>query len=203
MFKENGDNSDSVSIVVPSSVRFEFYPKREDVKLENKFSAIPVVFPLSDTMQEAYPKIKKASAKLKNSFFNFLMTYATYAFTFYSNSIAPHSATRRVIDTVTPSFTMGFSNLPGPIKPMFYENLEKTKRYYAVASHTYIIPSGFVGIGCICMSFCDSFKLTVTSDNSLLSKEDNQKLVKYVEDFIRSEKLRLKDVVIKEDKKKK
>jgi len=124
-------------------------------------------------MEQAYPKIKKATLKLKNNFFNFLSTYAVYAFTFYSNSIAPHSATRRVIDTVSPSFTMGFSNLPGPIKPFFYYNMDKTEKYFAVDSHTYIIVSGFVGVGIICMSFAESFKLTVTSDTALLSKEDN------------------------------
>ena len=180
LFKENGDDSKSIHIMVPASVRFEFYPKREDVKLENKFSAIPVKFPLSDTMEEAYPKIKKASLKLKNNFFNFLKTYATYASTFYANSVAPHSATRRVIDTVSPNFTMGFSNLPGPIKPFYYENLAGTEKFFAMQSHTYIIVSGFVGVGIICMSFAESFKLTITSDTALMSKEDNQKLVKYV-----------------------
>jgi len=194
LFMEKGDNSDSVNIVIPASVRFEFYPKREDVKLENKFSAIPVVFPLTETMEGAYPKIKKASSKLKNKFFNFLMTYGTYAFTFYSNAVFPKSISRRAIDMVTPNFTMGFSNLPGPIKPLYYNNHDKTQKFYAVASHTYIVVSGFVGLGCICMSFCDSFKLTLTSDDGILSKEDNRKLIKYIEDFIRGEKLRMKDV---------
>merc|ERR1712166_335643 len=122
------------------------------------------------------------------------MTYGTYALTFYSNSIFPRSVSRRFIDQATPCFTMGFSNLPGPIKPLYYDNRDKTKKFYAVASHTYIVVSGLVGMGIICMSFCDSFKLSITSDDALLSKEDNQKLVKYIEDFIRSEKLRMKDV---------
>lgn len=201
LFKENGDKNDSVQIVVPASVRFEFYPKREDVKLENKFSAIPVNLPLSDSMEEAYPKIKKASSKLKNNFFNFLMTYGTYAFTFYSNSLAPRSISRRFIDMVSPSFTMGFSNLPGPIKPLYYDNSDKSVKYYALASHTYIVVSGFVGVGIICMSFCDSFKLAITSDDNILSKADNKKIIKYIEDFIRDEKLRLKDQPVSEDKK--
>jgi len=179
---------------VPASVRFEFYPKREDVKLENKFSAIQVILPLSDTMEQAYPKIKIACTKLKGGFFNFLMTYGTYALTFYSNSVFPKSITRRFVDGVSASFTMGFSNLPGPIKPLYYDNVDKTKKYYAVASHTYIVVSGYVGVGIICMSFCDSFKLTITSDNSILSKENNRKLIKYIEDALRGEKNRMKDV---------
>lgn len=132
LFKENGDKNDSIQIVVPASVRFEFYPKREDVKLENKFSAIPILLPLSDTMEEAYPKIKKASKKLKGSFFNFLMTYGTYAVTFYTNSVAPRSIARRVIDQVSPSFTLGFSNLPGPIKNLYYDNHDKSQKFYAL-----------------------------------------------------------------------
>jgi hypothetical protein len=83
-------------------------------------------------MEEAYPKIKKASLKLKNSFFNFLSTYATYALTFYSNSVAPLSASRRLIDAVSPNFTMGFSNLPGPLKPFYYDNIDKTEKYFAM-----------------------------------------------------------------------
>ena len=201
LFKENGDKNDSIQIVIPASVRFEFYPKREDVKLENKFSAIPIILPLSDTMEEAYPKIKKASQKLKGTFFNFLMSYGNYALTFYTNSISPRSVARRVIDTVSPSFTMGFSNLPGPIKNLYYDNRDKTDKYFAVQSHTYIVVSGYVGMGIICMSFCDSFKLTLTSDDGILSKADNKKIVKYIEEFIQSEKLRMKDVVIEEPKK--
>lgn len=146
------------------------------MKLENKFSAIPVLLPLSETMEDAYPKIKKASSKLKNNFFNFLMTYGTYAFTFYSNSVAPKSISRRIIDLVSPSFTLGFSNLPGPIKPFYYENHDKSERYYAVASHSYIVVSGYVGLGAICMSFSDSFKLTFSSDDSILPKKTTENL---------------------------
>lgn len=152
-------------------------------------------------MEEAYPKIKNASSKLKNNFFNFLMTYGTYAFTFYSNTIAPRSISRRIIDYVSPNFTMGFSNLPGAIKPLYYENVDKTEKYFAVSSHSYIVVTGFVGVGIICMSFCDGFKIAITSDDNLLSKADNQKLVKYIEEFIKNEKLRFKDVAIPEGKK--
>lgn len=56
-------------------------------------------------------------------------------------------------------------------------------------------------MGIICMSFCDSFKLTLTSDDGILSKADNKKVIRYIEEFIRSEKLRMKDVVIDEPKK--
>ena len=139
--------------------------------MENKFSAIPIIMPLANTMQEAYPKVSKANEKLKNTIFNFFTKYAAYAIMFYSNMLSPRSAVRRTIDTMSPNFTMGFSNLPGPIKPLFYYNLKGDSKYYAEQSHTYIIPSGYIGLGIICMSFCESFKLTVTSDNGILTKE--------------------------------
>jgi hypothetical protein len=102
-----------------------------------------------------------------------LITYSTYALHFYINSISPKSVARRFVDKVSPNFTLGFSNLPGPIKKLFYENEDKSRKFYAMQSHTYIVVSGFVGMGIICMSFCNSFKLTLTSDDGILSKGDN------------------------------
>jgi hypothetical protein len=32
--------------VIPANIRFEFYKTRENIKLENKFSAIPMKLPL-------------------------------------------------------------------------------------------------------------------------------------------------------------
>ena len=42
---------------MPASIRFSFYKNREDVKLENKFSAMTLTVPLTDTMQTAYSSI--------------------------------------------------------------------------------------------------------------------------------------------------
>ena len=44
-------------MVIPANVRFEFYPTREAVKLENKFASIPVRLPLFKNMKDAYTSV--------------------------------------------------------------------------------------------------------------------------------------------------
>ena len=67
-FSDVKDESKSINISIPANIRFKFYPTPEEVKLENKFAAIPLVIPLAPSMEEAYPLIKKASRHIKNSF---------------------------------------------------------------------------------------------------------------------------------------
>lgn len=50
MFKEKKDKAKDFQIVIPANIRFKFYPTPEDVKLENKFAAIPLLVPLTETM---------------------------------------------------------------------------------------------------------------------------------------------------------
>lgn len=58
IFRENKDDSTEIKMVIPASIRFAFYPTKEDVVLENKFAAIPVTLPLVKDMESAAPKIK-------------------------------------------------------------------------------------------------------------------------------------------------
>ena len=51
--------SKKFNVAIPANVRFRFYPTREDVKAENKFSAIPIVLPLCENMEKSYKPIKK------------------------------------------------------------------------------------------------------------------------------------------------
>lgn len=57
LFNEKKDKSTRVNIVIPANIRFNFYKKRDDVLLENKFAAIPLSMPLTDSMEEGYSKI--------------------------------------------------------------------------------------------------------------------------------------------------
>ena len=66
VFVENNDNSDEVLICIPANIRFKFYPSVSEVKLENKFSAIPIVLPLTENMEKAIPVVKKRFMKLKS-----------------------------------------------------------------------------------------------------------------------------------------
>jgi hypothetical protein len=52
--KEKGDTPKEVQICIPANIRFEFYPTREDVKMENKFAAIPLKLPLVTNMEKSY-----------------------------------------------------------------------------------------------------------------------------------------------------
>lgn len=113
-FKKRGDDSEDVQIVIPANIRFYFYPNKEQVKLENKFSAMPLRIPLSDTMEAAYKKIPEVTRHLKS---NAVMIYAQYVLTIVFNSILPKELTRIGLDDVSSKFTVGFSNTPGSIKP--------------------------------------------------------------------------------------
>jgi hypothetical protein len=46
-------------MLLPANIRFGFYKNKEDVKLENRFSAVALRVPLSDTMESAYGEIVK------------------------------------------------------------------------------------------------------------------------------------------------
>lgn len=169
IFIEKGDKSEQVQICVPANVRFEFYPTREDVKMENKFAAIPLKIPLVDNMEKSYKPISKLMKK--NVKENYLAVYASYASAFYSNMILPRAFTSMVVDKVTSKFLLGFSNVAGPIKPLYYENVDKSKRYYCGKSTSFFNCSGNVGMSICCMSFCKHFTIGITSDDNVMDKE--------------------------------
>jgi hypothetical protein len=66
VFEENKDTAKEVLICIPANIRFKFYPTVDKVKLENKFSAIPIVLPLCQNMAEALPAVSKTFKKLKS-----------------------------------------------------------------------------------------------------------------------------------------
>lgn len=42
LFKEKQDHTKRIYVVMPGNIRFGFYKKREEVKCENKFTAMPL-----------------------------------------------------------------------------------------------------------------------------------------------------------------
>lgn len=53
-FKANGDlKTKEINIVQPANIRWEFYPTRESVKMENKFAPTQLRIPLIDDLQES------------------------------------------------------------------------------------------------------------------------------------------------------
>ena len=52
--KERQPLPKSLQVIMPANIRFSFYESREKIKLENKFAAIPLVVPLTSSMETAY-----------------------------------------------------------------------------------------------------------------------------------------------------
>ena len=185
ILKEKGETPNQVQICIPANVRFEFYPTREDVKMENKFAAIPLKLPLVDNMEKSYKSIAKLMKK--NVKENYLAVYASYASAFYSNMILPRVFTSALVDKVTSNFMLGFSNVAGPIKPMFYENENKTKKYYCNKSTSFFNCSGNVGTSICCMSFCKHFTIGISSDNNVMDKVTQEKFCRYIYESLKDE----------------
>ena len=117
IFRENNDDSKSVKIVIPASIRFAFYPTKDDVKLENKFAAIPVTLPLVKDMESAVPQIKAATKHLKGGI---SYIYAIYAIQTLANIFLPRFIPKMQTEQISEKFTIAFSNTPGPIKHFLY-----------------------------------------------------------------------------------
>jgi len=66
-------------------------------------------------------------------------------------------------------FTIAFSNTPGPVKPFFQTN-SKGEISYARWCKTYIVASGRVATNVSCVSFGDSFTVSVTADEAVCPK---------------------------------
>ena len=61
-FESKGDNStQEVNIVIPANIRFKHYPSIDELKLENKFAAVPLRIPLKGDIKEALKVIPKAT----------------------------------------------------------------------------------------------------------------------------------------------
>ena len=93
IFKEQGQKVDSIKVALPANLRFKFYKSRYHVKMENKFAVLPVTVPLSDTTEQAYSKISKATKSLKSSMG---ILYAMYALSFWVNKLFSRSIARNM-----------------------------------------------------------------------------------------------------------
>lgn len=166
--------------MIPANIRFKFYPTPEDVKLENKFAAIPMLVPLTEDMESAYGQIKKVTDTIKSlPFF-----YINYALALISNILLPKFIPKMAVDDVSKKFTLAYSNTPGPIKPFYYVS-PKGDKIYTHSSCTYIITPGVLGLAVSSISFCNSFKVAVTSD--ALVFDENEKLAKLIYDNINNQ----------------
>ena len=166
-------------MVIPANIRFKFYPTRESVVLENKFAALPLKLPITEDMPSAYPAIQKGTKCLKNSM---SLVYALYSLNFWSNVFLPRSFVKSFVQGASDKFSIGFSNTPGPIKPFFYRH--EGRNIFQMYSATYLIIAGKIGLNLACTSFCNSFKVTCTSDTGVYDEKEVEQLCKLVEKLI-------------------
>lgn len=142
IFKENNDPVEEFKIVVPANIRFKFYPTKEEVKLENKFAAIPLTVPTTDKMETSYGKIKVVTGQLRKSLG---LIYAVYALSFWSTLLTPRAAVLSTVQTITGKFTIGFSNTPGPIKPFVYKDHTSGALIHNLKAQSYLMVAGELG----------------------------------------------------------
>jgi NRPS condensation-like uncharacterized protein len=61
--KDKGDRAGDedvetdIQIMMPANLRWGFYKSREDIKIENKFAALPIKMPLINNMKDSYKRI--------------------------------------------------------------------------------------------------------------------------------------------------
>lgn len=171
-------------MVIPANIRFRFYPTREEVKLENKFAALPLTLPLTSDMPSAYPEIQKGTKCLKSSM---TLVYALYLLGSWSSRLMPRSIVKRFTSEQSDKFSIGFSNTPGPIKPFFYYDKATDRDVFQMYSATYVILAGKIGLNIACTSFCNSFKVTCVSDTGVYNEKEVEQLCKLIENLILKE----------------
>ena len=82
----------------------------------------------------------------------------------------PRFLTKFFLQEQSDKFSIGFSNTPGPIKPFFYK--DNGKDVFQMYSATYLILAGKIGLNLACTSFCNSFKVTCTSDTGIYDENE-------------------------------
>ena len=112
------------------------------------------------------------------------MVYASYALSSLFSKILPRTIPRRFVDSASKNFTLSVSNTPGPIKSLYYVTPDN-KKIFSKWAQTYVMVAGYVGMCISCMSFCESFKVSVTCDESVMDKESTKRLCKLIEDNIK------------------
>jgi NRPS condensation-like uncharacterized protein len=46
-----------IQIMMPANIRWGFYKSREDIRIENKFAALPIKMPLINNIKDSYKRI--------------------------------------------------------------------------------------------------------------------------------------------------
>ena len=76
------------------------------------------------------------------------------------------------------NFTLGFSNTPGPIKPFVFID-DKGLECRSMWCTSYVMIAGRVGLCISCMSFYESFGISITANEAIC--QDIELIVSMIE----------------------
>jgi len=169
---------------MPVNIRFNFYKTPEEVKIENRFSIMPLRIPLCDSMQGSYKTMNKLSTTLKN-LYGFV--YGVYAVTFWSSLIMPRFINKATLDDLTTKFTISFSNIAGMLKNFEYVSPIDGKSVTNMSSLAYPVIAGKMGLSLVVVSQAGFMRPTMVSDNNVADNQMNMKLMRLVYDNINNE----------------
>jgi hypothetical protein len=97
-------------------------------------------------MEKAYSPIQKITKNLKKEF---MIVYASYALSLFCQKVLPRFIPRWFLDEASNKFSIGFSNVPGPIKPLYYLDFEGNK-IKSIWSESWLIVAGRFGLAVSC-----------------------------------------------------
>jgi hypothetical protein len=124
-FELKGDKkTNKLNIVLPANIRFQHYGSWEKVKFENKFAPVPLVIPIDSDNKKSMQLVAPETAQLRSQFID---VYATYAGTYYFCMFAPYYIQNWFLMYSTTPYTLAFSNTPGILKPLIFENKKSIK----------------------------------------------------------------------------
>jgi len=87
-----------------------------------------------------------------------------YMLSLIMGSIVPYSITYKVIHSVTKYISFAFTNLPGPMKPVYFNGKASKKAWI------YFIPVGGCGVAISLYSHNGIIKLSTCSDEVMFKK---------------------------------
>ena len=148
--------------MIPANIRFSFYKTKKHVQLENKFAAMTLSVPLTNSMPEAYAPVKKVTKVLKSAMAEI---YAMYAISFWSAKLLPRFLCVQAIENMSDCFTIAFSNTPGPVKPFIYRNPSTGNTLKNISSQSYLMTAGRLGLGVCAVSQSGYLRITISSDD--------------------------------------
>ena len=110
LFEERGDkDTNTIQLAMPVNIRWGPYATYDDVKLENKFSPMPVKLPICSDPEESLKKVKPVTSKMRT---DFKKTYATYVIAICIGYFMPAWVAKINCDVLTRPVTLTFSNIP-------------------------------------------------------------------------------------------